>query len=234
MAATKAQRQKKRRDQETDLEAKLALKSCNINFRTRPFIRDRLRASASVSARSVSEEIEYRLNQTFTDDDLLKSVAWNEESASPTLIRLIFTAINQAEVDAAGGVGGARVTINLKWWNENPKRARELADTVGALIRAVLVDGVSPLRTDDDYRKELSAAATGAGRFRSKAEFRAWSVLLAAGFVSRGSQQSVADRKAELRTEIEERHRTLDYIESVEQIDEQNQHFDARPREKTS
>jgi hypothetical protein len=195
-------------------------KSYNINFRTTPLLRDQLRARAAASGRSVSEEIEYRLNQTFGDDSLLHFLAWGESEATPNLIRLILRTINSVEMDATGGAG-TPIALNLKRWNEHPARARELADVLAALLRTVLVEGISPLETAEDYAKELRAAMAGAGRTRSKAESKAWSTLLAAGFVSRGPQRSAAERKAELRARIDELQRELDYIETVERMGEQ-------------
>jgi hypothetical protein len=222
--ATKARRPKKRRgrDQEADLEARLAPKSRNINFRTRPFVYDRLRDAAAAAARSVSEEIEYRLNQTFTDDDLLKVLAYGKRAPETLkLIRLILATINVVEVQEKADVSKPGM-LDVRLWHEDPKRAQELFETLVALERAILISGIRPLESAEDYTRELSAATAGASGFRSKAEFKAWYVLLSAGFVSRAPQQSVAELKADLRNKIDELHRRLEYIESVEQMDERH------------
>ena len=46
-------------------------KSVNFTFRSREEMREQLRAAAAVSGRSISEEIEYRLNQSFQKELIL-------------------------------------------------------------------------------------------------------------------------------------------------------------------
>jgi hypothetical protein len=46
----------------------------NLTFRTRGNLRARLGEAASLSGRSVSEEIEYRLERSFWHDDVLKAL----------------------------------------------------------------------------------------------------------------------------------------------------------------
>ena len=43
-------------------------KSVNFTFRSRGDMRDRLRAAAAMSGRSISEEIEFRLEQSFQEE----------------------------------------------------------------------------------------------------------------------------------------------------------------------
>ncbi len=43
-------------------------KSVNFTFRSRGELREQLRRAAEVSGRSISEEIEYRLDQSFRDE----------------------------------------------------------------------------------------------------------------------------------------------------------------------
>ena len=49
-------------------------KSVNFTFRSREEMREQLRAAAAVSGRSISEEIEYRLNQSFQKELFLEAV----------------------------------------------------------------------------------------------------------------------------------------------------------------
>jgi len=44
-------------------------KAVNFTFRSRGQMRDRLQAAAAASRRSISEEIEYRLENSFREDD---------------------------------------------------------------------------------------------------------------------------------------------------------------------
>jgi Arc-like DNA binding domain len=49
-------------------------KSVNFTFRSREEMREQLRVAAAVSGRSISEEIEYRLNQSFQKELFLEAV----------------------------------------------------------------------------------------------------------------------------------------------------------------
>jgi hypothetical protein len=191
-----------------------------IGFRPWVPMYKRLQDSAAAAGWSMSAEIERRLEQSFSDDANLKSLLAYGKGASETLrlLRLILATINAVEVQENTDANKPGM-LDVKLWHEDPKRAQELFDTLIALERAVLVDGIRPLEDVDDYKRELSAAASGAAS-RTRAEFKAWRVLLGAGFVSRAPQQSVADVKAELRSKIDELHQRLEYIESVEQTDE--------------
>ena len=48
-------------------------KSVNFTFRSREEMREQLRVAAAVSGRSISEEIEYRLNQSFQNELILEA-----------------------------------------------------------------------------------------------------------------------------------------------------------------
>ena len=50
-------------------------KTVNFTFRSRGELRDQLRDAAAVSGRSISEEIEYRLNQSFRDQYIAEVAA---------------------------------------------------------------------------------------------------------------------------------------------------------------
>ena len=47
----------------------------NFTFRSREEMREQLRVAAEVSGRSISEEIEYRLNQSFQKELILEAAA---------------------------------------------------------------------------------------------------------------------------------------------------------------
>ena len=50
-------------------------KSVNFTFRSREGMREQLRAAAAASGRSISEEIEYRLVQSFRDEYIAEVAA---------------------------------------------------------------------------------------------------------------------------------------------------------------
>jgi Arc-like DNA binding domain len=50
-------------------------KSVNFTFRSREEMREQLRVAADRSGRSISEEIEYRLNQSFQKELILEAAA---------------------------------------------------------------------------------------------------------------------------------------------------------------
>jgi hypothetical protein len=50
-------------------------KSVNFTFRSREEMREQLRVAADRSGRSISEEIEYRLNQSFLKELILEAAA---------------------------------------------------------------------------------------------------------------------------------------------------------------
>lgn len=164
-------------------------KSYKIAFRTWEPIYMRLQESAWAASRSLSDEVGYRLVQTLNDESLLNSVAWRDRGATQDLIRLILSAISMVEMHLADAATAA-VKLDLKHWNEDPKRARELFETLLALQYTILIDGIRPLEGEDDYARELRAITDEVGKvddvtlIGSRAEFTARFVLLNAGYKS--------------------------------------------------
>jgi Arc-like DNA binding domain len=71
-------------------------KAVNFTFRSRGQMRERLQGAAASSGRSVSEEIEYRLDQSFTREPLVSQLVGGNHNAK--VLELIADALNVLNV----------------------------------------------------------------------------------------------------------------------------------------
>jgi|SRR5262245_9881889 len=99
-------------------------RAVNFTFRSRPQMRDRLQAAAIESRRSISEEIEHRLDQSFTEDRLSAIFLGGADTAKA--LRLIALAMQR---ETARGDG--------KSWKDDPGKAEAVRAAVNTIITGV-------------------------------------------------------------------------------------------------
>jgi hypothetical protein len=111
-------------------------KNFNFTFRSRGELRNQLEAAAARSSRSVSEEIEHRLDRSFHTQELLfdaLEAIYGEGTAA------ILLAIGKLMRDA-GRSAGFRATFTLdgadQWFN-NPYAYDQVAQGVGRFLQAL-------------------------------------------------------------------------------------------------
>jgi hypothetical protein len=113
-------------------------KARNLTFRSRDDLYEELQAAAAKSGRSLSEEIERRLEKSFSSSDPLLSVLAGKEAG--VILRLVAVVLLQA-------------TLESKSWFEN----RELVETVSGAADVIIarVAGVFEEEVaSDDTRKQ--------------------------------------------------------------------------------
>src|SRR5437660_327572 len=81
-------------------KAKEHRKAVNFTFRSRDQMRERLEAAAAASGRSISEEIEHRLNQSFDEERLSAAFLGGTDTAKT--LQLIANAMRRVTADGDG------------------------------------------------------------------------------------------------------------------------------------
>jgi hypothetical protein len=81
-------------------KAKEDRKAVNFTFRSRDQMRERLEAAAAASGRSISEEIEHRLNQSFDEERLSAAFLGGTDTAKA--LQLIANAMRRVTADGDG------------------------------------------------------------------------------------------------------------------------------------
>jgi hypothetical protein len=99
-------------------KAKEDRKAVNFTFRSRDQMRERLEAAAAASGRSISEEIEFRLNQSFEDERLSDAFLGGNDTA-----KVLQLMANAMRLETAAGAP----------WSEDQKKA-EAVRTAAHLI----------------------------------------------------------------------------------------------------
>ncbi len=110
-------------------------KSRNLTFRSRGDLRARLDQAASQSERSISEEIEYRLERSFTDQSLMfeaMRLTYGPELAG---LLLLIGAAMKTTGPRAGFHSTGSYEAAQHWWND-PYAFGQVAQGVHALILA--------------------------------------------------------------------------------------------------
>jgi Arc-like DNA binding domain len=103
-------------------KAKEDRKAVNFTFRSRDQMRERLEAAAAASGRSISEEIEYRLNQSFDEERLSAAFLGGNDTAKA--LQLI---ANAMRLETAAGDGTP--------WSKDQRKA-EAVQTAATLLIA--------------------------------------------------------------------------------------------------
>lgn len=116
-----------------------ARKRNNLTFRTRDQLRDQLEKVAAVAGRSISEEIEFRLMQSFADGDAFDSDA----AALRRIATLMATSFHLAGNLSSSGK-------SVKEWISDPEVFRRaMFGTIDALFAAI------PNVSDEDIAVEI-------------------------------------------------------------------------------
>jgi hypothetical protein len=122
-------------------------KRANLTFRVRDELRARLEAAARVGQRSISEEIEHRLEASFRDEELL--------------------------ITNLGGTAGQRIirplliffeflALSGKDWTKDKETAGSLSDAIKIVVDAVVSGWKPPRRSKGEIEAIRSRQKTGA------------------------------------------------------------------------
>jgi predicted component of type VI protein secretion system len=115
-------------------------KSRNLTFRARPELRDRLEAAARGDARSISEEIERRLERSFLEHHLMfdaLELAYGTGLAG--ILLLVADAMRLAGASASSALTAR--PMGIEQWCDNPYAFDQAAQAASAIIEAFRPDG---------------------------------------------------------------------------------------------
>lgn len=132
-----------------DDEKGLPRKRFPLNMRTTRQLRDRLQRDADASGRSLIQEVELRLEKSFLWEEMFFFLGAAPERTAQVL-RQIIACFTQADVNRG------------KAWPNDPALARELAETISIITKALMTgDDVTPIGDAADLATELQAAVMG-------------------------------------------------------------------------
>lgn len=119
---------------------KQAPKRFPLNMRTTQEIRDALEKAASKSGRSLAQEVEFRLEQSFHDQRLFEQAMELAYGKRLSAILMILGRVMR-DVGAASGLLSARTIEGATDWAFNPYAFDEVAKAVAEVVEAFRPDG---------------------------------------------------------------------------------------------
>jgi Arc-like DNA binding domain len=135
-------------------------RSRNLTFRSRVDMRDRLSDAASENGRSISEEIESRLEESFRRDEKIADVTASRDAIAAELAEL-----RKQFLDAR--TENAKMGQRLKDWEERSSFARTMIDAlpehVPEMLRVTALMMVGDPRSGEAARKMFATLAAEKG-----------------------------------------------------------------------
>ncbi len=150
-------------------------KRTQFNTRLRVAVRDRINDAAIQAGRSLSEEIEFRLERSLDDQNRLKEAL--ELALGPRVagITLLSGFAAKAAGDHAMVFSGGPLNVSERPWLENPFAFSQVSAAIAEIIKGVKPDGepVEPALLQSLPSDELREVARNSGRAAAAAVCRA-------------------------------------------------------------